>query len=73
MDPTTAYLQMFDAMKDKDYELARARALGLKEWFGRGGFFPPRYSKVEVEAYLVNVLRRTAFLNNPSNPGGKSA
>lgn len=63
MDPTAAYLSMFDAMKEKDFETARDRALGLKEWLGRGGFYPPRYSRVEVDAYLANVLRRTAHLD----------
>jgi len=70
MDPTAAYLQMFEAMKEKDLETARERALGLKEWFGRGGFYPPRYSRVEVDAYLADVLRRTAHLDRdpPSQP-----
>ena len=62
MDPTTAYLEMFAAMKNKDLETAREHALGLREWLGRGGFYPPRYSRVEVDAYLANVLRRTAHL-----------
>jgi hypothetical protein len=62
MDPTAAYLEMFEAMKDKDFETARERAKAMKEWLGKGGFYPPRYSKVEVDAYLANVLRRTAHL-----------
>ena len=62
MDPTAAYLDMYEAMKEKDLETARERALGLKEWLGRGGFYPPRYSKVEVDSYLAGVLRRTAHL-----------
>jgi len=55
MDPTAAYLEMFDAMQEKDFVTARERALGLKEWLGHGGFYPPRYSKVEVDGYLANV------------------
>lgn len=65
MDPTTAYLEMFEAMKAKDFSTARERAEGLKEWLGHGGFYPPNYSKVEVDAYLANVLRRTAHVAQP--------
>lgn len=68
MDPTEAYLKMFNAMKERDLETAREHALGLKEWLGRGGFYPPRYSRVEVDAYLANVLRRTAHLDR-QGPG----
>ena len=72
MDPTAAYLEMFNAMKVKDHETARERALDLKEWLGKGGFYPPRYSRVEVDAYLANVLRRTAYLDRkpPGSAGG---
>ena len=63
MDPTAAYLAMFDAMNEKDFETARDRALGLKDWLGKGGFYPPRYSRVEIDGYLANVLRRTAHLD----------
>ena len=62
MDPTTCYLEMYEAMRDGDHETARERAVALMEWFDRGGFYPPRYSQVEVDAYVRNVLRRTAHL-----------
>ena len=62
MDPTAAYLETFEAMRDKDLATARERALGLKDWLGKGGFYPPNYSRVEVDAYLANVMRRTAHL-----------
>ena len=65
MDPTISYLAMFEAMKDNDLETARERAVDLREWLGKGGFYPPRYSKVEVDAYIHNVLRRTAHLDRP--------
>ena len=65
MDPTTAYLAMFEAMKDNDLETARERAVDLREWLGKGGFYPPKYSKVEIDAYVANVLRRTAHLDSP--------
>ena len=67
MDPTIAYLEMFDAMSHKDFETARERALGLRQWLGRGGFYPPRYSRVEVDSYLISVLRRTAHLESKSS------
>lgn len=62
MDPTTCYLEMYEAMRDGDHETARERAIALKEWLDRGGFYPPRYTQVEVDSYLRNVLRRTAYL-----------
>jgi hypothetical protein len=62
MDPTTCYLEMYEAMRDGDHETARERALALKEWLDRGGFYPPRYTHVEVDSYLRHVLRRTAYL-----------
>jgi len=68
MDPTTTYLEIFEAMKAKDLETARERALGLKTWLGKGGFYPPNYSQTEIDAYLVNVLRRTAHLDR-KGPG----
>lgn len=59
MDPTTCYLEMYEAMKSKDFETAREHALNLKTWLRSGGFYPPNYSKTEVDAYIANVLRRT--------------
>lgn len=59
MDPTTTYLEMYDAMRAKDYVKAREHALALQGWLTSGGFYPPRYSRVEVDAYLRAVLRRT--------------
>jgi len=60
MDPTVCYLEMYEAMKAKDFATARERAVALRAWLDRGGFYPPRYSQTEVDAYLANVLRRTA-------------
>lgn len=60
MDPTECYLEMYEAMKVKDFATARERAVALRAWLDRGGFYPPRYSQTEVDAYLANVLRRTA-------------
>lgn len=62
MDPTAAYLEMFNAMNAKDHATAREHAFALQEWFKRGGFYPTTYSRVEVNSYLANVLRRTAYL-----------
>ena len=58
MDPTTCYLEMYEAMKKKDFETAREHALNLQRWLKSGGFYP-NYSQIEVDAYLANVLRRT--------------
>lgn len=59
MDPTECYLAMYEAMRRGDFPVARERALELKTWLTRGGFYPPNYSQVEVDGYLANVLRRT--------------
>lgn len=60
MDPTQCYLEMYEAMKEGDFATARERAVALKEWLDRGGFYPPNYTETEVRSYLANVLRRTA-------------
>ena len=60
MDPTACYLEMYEAMKNKDFETAREHAQNLRTWLRSGGFYPPNYSQTEVDAYLANVLRRTA-------------
>ena len=64
MDPTTCYLDMCEAMNLDDHETARERAFALRDWFARGGFYPPNYTKTEVDAYLASVLRRTAHLGD---------
>jgi hypothetical protein len=51
---------MFHAMREGDLAKARERAVALRDWLKRGGFYPPNYSEVEVRGYLANVLRRTA-------------
>ena len=58
-DPTECYLEMFWAMRDGRLIEARQRAEELKTLLERG-LAPPRYSDVEVRAYLASVLRRTA-------------
>jgi len=63
LDPTQCYLEMFEAMRDGNMETARDRAMALKQWLDLGGFYPPNYTKTEVDAYLRNVLRRTAHLS----------
>lgn len=71
MDPTQCYLEMYEAMKAGDYATARERALALRGWLAKGGFFPPNYSETEVRGYLANVLRRTtgaAMANEDADP-----
>ena len=58
-DPTECYLEMYWAMRDGRLVEARQRAEELKTLLERG-LAPPRYSDVEVRAYLASVLRRTA-------------
>jgi len=60
MDRTKCYSEMFLAMRNGDCVTARERALALKEWLSRGGFYPLGYTLTEVDAYLANVLRRAA-------------
>ena len=60
MDPDATYYEMFAAMRDGKLAEARQHALDLREWLDKGGFYPQRYSKQEVDAYLASVLRRTA-------------
>lgn len=60
MDPNQAFLEMFEAMKAGDLETARERALALKAWFAKGGFYPHQYTPQAMHAYIASVLRRTA-------------
>lgn len=60
MDPNRTYLDMFDAMKNKDLETARELALALKEWFAKGGFYPHQFTPEAMHCYIASVLRRTA-------------
>ena len=61
MAPTPCYLEVYEAIRDSDHKTAHQRALALEEWLDRGGFYPPRYTQVEVDSYLRNGLRRTAY------------
>ena len=66
MDPDVCYYDMFAAMRDSDYLKARGLAKALKNWLKCGGFYPQKYCKVEVDAYLASVLRRTSCLSSAS-------
>ncbi|MDB5346022.1 MAG: hypothetical protein JWP89_4399 [Schlesneria sp.] len=59
MDPNQTFLDMFAAMKDKDFETARELALALKGWFANGGFYPHQYTPEAMHCYIASVLRRT--------------
>jgi hypothetical protein len=56
---------MYEAMMNGEFVTARERALALREWLKRGGFYPPNYSEEEVRGYLANVLSRTAGMDEP--------
>lgn len=60
MDPTQCYLEMYEAMRQGDLATARELAESLRDWLAKDGFYPPNYSRIEVDAYLASVLRRTA-------------
>ena len=59
MDPTKCYFEMHAAMNAGDLVSGRERALALKEWLDRGGFYPLGCAAIDVDAYLADVLRRT--------------
>lgn len=59
MDPTQCYLEMLDAMPNVDLAVARERALALREWLDRGGFYPQTHSRATVHSNLADVLRQT--------------
>jgi hypothetical protein len=46
-------------MSAKEFGEAREHAENLQNWLSLDGFYPPSYTKVEVDAYIANVLRRT--------------
>jgi hypothetical protein len=60
MDPNQTFLEMFEAMKADDFTTARQLALALKDWFGKGGFYPYQYTPQAMLAYIASVLRRTS-------------
>ncbi len=62
MDPNQTFLDMFHAMRDGDYATGRELAIALKDWFARGGFYPYQYTPEAMNAYIADVLRRTAYL-----------
>lgn len=59
MDPNQTFLDMFEAMKNKEFETALELALALKNWFAKGGFYPHQYTPQAMHAYIASVLRRT--------------
>jgi hypothetical protein len=60
MDPTQCYLEMMEAMRDGDLTTAHGRALALRDWLERGGFYPPEYNPSEIRTSITDVLRQSA-------------
>lgn len=60
MDPTTCYQEMLDAMHHRDFDTARDRAIALKDWLNRGGFYPTGHDREEVHQRLAEALWNTA-------------
>jgi hypothetical protein len=52
-------MEMLDAMRDGDLAVARERALSLRDWLERGGFYPQDLSRETVRSNLADVLRQT--------------
>jgi hypothetical protein len=65
MDPNQTFLDMFHAMRDEVHETARELASALNRWFATGGFYPYQYTPEAMNAYIADVLRRTAYLDLP--------
>ena len=49
-------------MRDGDHETARELAIALKRWFAGGGFYPYQFTPEAMNAYIADILRRTAYL-----------
>lgn len=60
MDPNQTFLDMFEAMKNEDFETARELALALQNWFAKGGFCPPKFTRRAMQTYIDSVLRGTS-------------
>jgi hypothetical protein len=63
MDPTQCYLEMMDAIRDGELATARERALALRDWLERGGFYPANFGDAEVRSKLADVLRQARRRN----------
>jgi hypothetical protein len=59
MDSSVTYMAMFNSMSIGEFVMARIHANTLKKELDNGGLYPANYTKVEVDGYLANVLRRT--------------
>ena len=69
MDPSQCYREMFDAMQDGDLATARDRALDLRNWLERGGFYPPGFAETEVLDSVGEVLLRISALQHEEENG----
>jgi hypothetical protein len=58
MDPNQAYLDLCEALNTGDLAAARDHADALKEWFARGGFYPPQHEKADIDAAIAKALAR---------------
>jgi hypothetical protein len=60
MDPNQAFLDMFDAMKNQEFETAREVAFALKAWLAKGGIYHYQYTPEVMHGYTASLLRRTS-------------
>ena len=58
MDPTQTYLDMCHALNTGDLAAARERAIALREWLARGGFYPEGQSPEAINATIAQVIAR---------------
>lgn len=58
MDPNAAYREMCEFVNINDMASAREKAIQLKDWLDRGGFYPVYCLKSDVDHYIQNILRR---------------
>ena len=56
MDPNQTLLDMYETVKKQDLPTTRELALALKEWFAKGGFYPPQYTPQRMQVYLATVI-----------------
>ncbi len=65
MDPNQTYLELFTAMINGEHKTARELAHSLQQWLRKGGFYPHQMTPEAMQAYLQDVLQRTAYVDLP--------
>ena len=58
MDPNATYAEMLAADAAGAYDDARELAIALKEWIGKGGFYPDGHNRLDVFRKLQDIIYR---------------